>query len=71
MLEQKQKAYSRQLQILPNSPDTKWFKKLREEVADYLVFLNKRLSFKLAGVEENAKLSSVLAIVGDLTEAQK
>lgn len=71
MLEQKQKGYSRQIQLLPVFPETNWFKRLREEVADYLVFLNKRLSFKLAGVEENAKFASVLAIVGDLTEAQK
>lgn len=71
MLEQKNKGYSRQIQLLPASVDTQWFKRLRDEVADYLVFINKRLSFKLAGVEENAKFPSVLAIVGELTEDQK
>ena len=72
MLEQKNKGYARQIQLLPASPDTQWFKKLREEVADHILFLNKRLSFKLAGVEDdNAKFPCALAIIGDLTEAQK
>lgn len=71
MLEQKNKGYSRKIQLLPASLDTQWFKKLRDEVADYFVFLHKWLSFKLAGVEDNAKFPSVLAIIGEPTEVQK
>ena len=56
---------------MPNFTETSWFKEVREEVADHLLFLSGRLAFKLGDIVESAKFSSVIALVGSITEAQR